>query len=139
MDKQKAIDILSEVKELDDSMYQYNPAYMEALDMGIAALAAVDSVEKKVEDSFKPKTIILGLQENSYYDPVDRPKHYAHGKIECIDAMLDVYGKEAVEHFCLLNAFKYLWRSEYKNGLEDIEKAIWYLDHLVKLEKDNEN
>lgn len=38
MKKEKAIEILEEVKVLDDSMYQYDPAYMEALDMAIEAL-----------------------------------------------------------------------------------------------------
>ncbi len=69
------------------------------------------------------------------YDAVNRPEHYAHGNIECIDAMLDTYGKEAVQHFCLLNAFKYLWRTEHKNGVQDIKKAIWYLNHYVELEE----
>lgn len=38
MEKYDAIAILEEVKMLDDSMYQYNSAYMEALDIAIKAL-----------------------------------------------------------------------------------------------------
>ena len=38
MNKQDAIWILEEVKMFDDSMYQYNDAYLEALDMAIEAL-----------------------------------------------------------------------------------------------------
>ena len=64
---------------------------------------------------------------------VDHPTHYNNGSIECIDAMVAAYGKEAVEVFCLLNAFKYLWRSEHKNGEEDLEKAIWYLKKRLEL------
>ena len=41
MTKQEAIEILEEVKELDDTMYAYNPAYMNALDMAIKALKEV--------------------------------------------------------------------------------------------------
>ena len=41
--------------------------------------------------------------------------------------MIAAFGKETVEHFCICNAFKYLWRSEFKNGSEDIKKALWYL------------
>lgn len=33
MTKQEAIEILEEVKELDDTMYAYNSAYMNAMDM----------------------------------------------------------------------------------------------------------
>ena len=35
MKRQKAIEILEEVKVLDDSMYQFNPKYMESLEMAI--------------------------------------------------------------------------------------------------------
>ena len=45
-------------------------------------------------------------------DEINHPDRYAGGKYECIDIMLDVFGKEAVKHFCLLNAFKYIWRQE---------------------------
>ena len=38
MTNEEAIEILEEVKILDDSMYQYNPIYLEALDMAISAL-----------------------------------------------------------------------------------------------------
>ena len=41
MTKQEAIEILEEVKELDDTMYAYNPVYMNALDMTIEALKEV--------------------------------------------------------------------------------------------------
>ena len=41
MTKQEAIEILEEVKELDDTMYAYNPAYMNALDMAIEAIEEI--------------------------------------------------------------------------------------------------
>ena len=69
------------------------------------------------------------------HDPVNSPEHYTHGRIECIDAMLDTFGPVAVENFCQLNAFKYLWRADYKGGLEDIKKAIWYLNKIVSIEE----
>lgn len=71
-------------------------------------------------------------------EAVDHPQHYNHGKYECIDVMLENFGKEAVEHFCLLNAFKYVWRSNYKNGINDIKKAMFYLDYYLKLEGNDE-
>lgn len=72
--------------------------------------------------------------EEDAVDMVNRPPHYTHGKYECIDVMVDTFGKEAVQHFCLLNAFKYVWRSEHKNGIEDVKKAWWYLDKYLQLE-----
>ena len=68
------------------------------------------------------------------HDPVNRPAHYTHGRYECIDVMLDNFGKEAVQHFCLLNAFKYVWRTNYRNGIQDIKKAMKYLEFYLELE-----
>ena len=40
---------------------------------------------------------------------------------------------------CTANAIKYAWRWKQKNGVEDIDKAIWYLtrlrEHLTKEEQ----
>lgn len=66
-------------------------------------------------------------------DNINHPKHYETDKIECIDAMEMTQGRGAVMSFCLCNAFKYLWRHERKNGLEDIKKARWYLDKYIEL------
>ena len=67
------------------------------------------------------------------YDTVHRPEHYVKTSIECIDAMIETQGKEAVKDFCVCNAFKYLWRHNAKNGDEDIKKASWYLNKAVEL------
>ena len=66
-------------------------------------------------------------------EEINHPDRYASGKFECIDVMLDVFGADAVKNFCILNAFKYLWRSEKKNRVEDIKKAVWYLNKYIEL------
>ena len=66
-------------------------------------------------------------------DNVNHPSHYETGKFECIDVMLETQGIEAVKDFCLCNAFKYIYRTRNKNGIEDVKKAIWYLDKYVEL------
>ena len=68
-------------------------------------------------------------------EEINHPDRYAGGKYECIKVMVDVFGADAVKHFCILNAFKYVWRFEHKNGVEDIKKAIWYLNEYVKLDE----
>lgn len=68
-------------------------------------------------------------------DAVNHPHHYTNGSIECIDAMVAAYGKDAVAEYCIINAFKYIWRSEHKNGLEDIKKAVWYLNKHIELKE----
>ncbi len=72
-------------------------------------------------------------------DNVNHPSHYETGKFECIDVMLETQGVEAVKAFCICNAFKYLWRHNGKNGVEDIKKARWYIDKYIELgEKKND-
>lgn len=66
-------------------------------------------------------------------DNVNHPSHYNQGDIECIDAMTAAFGKEAVAHFCICNTFKYIWRTEHKNGEEDIDKALWYFRKYKEL------
>lgn len=66
-------------------------------------------------------------------DNVNHPKHYETGKYECIDVMIETQGIEAVKNFCICNAFKYLYRHENKNGVEDVRKAKWYLDKYLEL------
>ena len=70
-------------------------------------------------------------------EEINHPDRYAGGKFECIDVMLDVFGSDAVKHFCILNAFKYVWRAEKKNGVEDIKKAVWYLNKYIDLKENN--
>ncbi len=64
---------------------------------------------------------------------VNHPSHYKGEKYECIDVMEEIYGKDAVKIFCQLNAFKYLWRANRKNGKEDIAKAQWYLEKINEI------
>ena len=70
-------------------------------------------------------------------DSVNHPSHYTQGGIECIDALeaatVDLTGIEAV---CTANAIKYLWRWKRKGGTEDLEKAAWYIQHLIAHERE---
>lgn len=67
---------------------------------------------------------------------VDSPEHYNHG-IECIELMINTQGLDAVLDFCTCNAFKYLYRHQFKNGDEDIQKAKWYIDKYLELRQKN--
>ena len=71
-------------------------------------------------------------------DNVNHPAHYeASTSIECIEAMELIFDWYDVQTFCLCNAFKYIWRHKHKNGLEDLDKAQWYINHAVQLYIDN--
>lgn len=91
-------------------------------------------------------TLVFAAARLNFFDPINKgeevnhPQRYAGGKYECIDVMTDVFGVDAVRNFCKLNAFKYLWREQNKNGVEDIKKAVWYLNKLIELsENTHEN
>ena len=66
-------------------------------------------------------------------DMVNHPSHYTQGGIECIDALkAATVSKTGIEAVCTANVIKYLWRYEEKNGIEDVKKARWYIDRLIK-------
>lgn len=58
------------------------------------------------------------------------PTHYQQGNIEVIDFILD-------QHMDYLegNIIKYVSRYKFKNGLEDLKKAQWYLTKLIEEEE----
>lgn len=69
-------------------------------------------------------------------DNVNHPSHYTQGGMECIDELLMIFGKEAVKHFCVCNAWKYRKRAMFKNGQEDMDKSDWYLNKYKELISD---
>ena len=69
---------------------------------------------------------------------VDHPEYYKNEEFECIDVMLATQGKSAVQGFCICNAFKYLYRHRSKNGIEDVKKAVWYLNKFIEMEENND-
>ena len=67
-------------------------------------------------------------------DMVNHPPHYrAKNGMEAIDVIeaftADLVGIEATDTG---NIIKYICRWKGKNGLQDLEKAKWYIEHLIK-------
>lgn len=69
------------------------------------------------------------MEDKSVDTMVHHPDHYNHGKLEVID-VLDAFGHL---HFSLLNAIKYILRAPFKGRIQDLDKAIWYLQHMKDL------
>lgn len=70
---------------------------------------------------------------NKSADMVNHPPHYiSKNGLETIDVIeaftADLKGIEAV---CTANVIKYICRWNHKNGLQDLEKAQWYLNKLI--------
>ena len=69
--------------------------------------------------------------EQMEVDKVNSPPHYNNGGMECIDYIQ----QQLSEHFssyCQGNVIKYLHRWRYKNGVEDLKKAEWYLRAMIR-------
>lgn len=73
------------------------------------------------------------IKNPNLYNAVIHPSHYCTGQYECIDVMIETQGVEATMNFCICNAFKYLYRHNGKNGLEDVKKANWYICKYLEL------
>ena len=74
-------------------------------------------------------------------DMVNHPPHYQSSNgievIDVIEAFTNtLVGIEATDTG---NVLKYMCRWKYKNGLQDLEKAQWYLNHLINHIKEKEN
>lgn len=63
-------------------------------------------------------------------DPVNSPAHYTQGEMEVITA-IEGLGLDYHQG----NVLKYVARYRYKNGLEDLRKAKWYIDRLIYIEE----
>ena len=75
-------------------------------------------------------------RQKAQADNVNHPAHYElPGGIECFDVIVATQGKEAAQNFAIANAIKYLFRHKRKNGLEDIKKAVWYLNKYIELDE----
>ena len=80
---------------------------------------------------YKPKDY------NKQYNNVHSPKHYNQGHTECIDAIEAMLSDEEYIGYLRGNSMKYRWRFRYKNGFEDLSKAQWYEQRLVKFMEDH--
>lgn len=66
-------------------------------------------------------------------DVVNHPDHYNNGSIECIEYLKDNMSWQGYTGYLEGNCKKYLHRWRYKQKpVEDLKKARWYLDRLIK-------
>lgn len=70
------------------------------------------------------------------YDVVFHPTHYNQGGVECIDYIEQQLTAEQYVGYLAGNAMKYQHRWQYKNGVEDLEKAGWYSKRLTDFLKE---
>ena len=74
---------------------------------------------------------MIDFQTDVPKDMVNHPPHYNQRGIECIDA-IEAATDKGFQYYLQGNIIKYLWRYRYKNGVEDLKKAKWYLERLIQ-------
>ena len=125
---QKSIDSWKEsFRELPDITLNLEGLQNKPIDLPQVKFQEIkgrEGVERFVNELFENKSNVE--------DKVNSPSHYSHGEIECIDAIAAALTPDELKGFVKGNVIKYLWWTEHKGGLEDLEKARWYLDYLIK-------
>ncbi len=100
-----------------------------------------DKPEDCLMSAQKPKTItgslyhpgdgLLDKQMFPEEDTVNHPPHYNKGGLEAID-YIEQQLEDGFADYLEGNVLKYIHRWRYKNGIEDLRKAEWYLKKLIE-------
>jgi len=75
-------------------------------------------------------------------DNINSPNHYCLeglDGLEVIDIIKSILGKEGFKAYCQGNVIKYVLRAKKKNGVEDLKKAIKYLEWEIEEIENKEN
>lgn len=107
---------------MSDAM-DYDPA-LDDVHIHLKETREIPITNDLVEDVVKGR--IGNYHGVNKYTPIN-PSHYRQGNIEVIDFILD-QDMDYLEG----NVVKYVSRYKYKNGLEDLQKALWYLERLIE-------
>ena len=84
--------------------------------------------EKRIEHGHD-----MSYENEITYDGVNAPAHYLHGRKETIDVITDCMTNDEFHGYLKGNILKYVSRYKFKGEpLEDLQKAHWYLNRLIK-------
>ena len=97
---------------------------------------AISVILQKVEKKMRHLEYMkMRLKEEEMKDMVNQPEHYTSSSIETID-MIESITAEGFHYYLEGNILKYLARYRHKNGIQDLEKAQWYLNKLIEVQHD---
>lgn len=118
-------ELVEEAKRRVDAIVEINPADVKLSMADVAE--SIKVIADKLVEKMKENKITVDIKSNN----VNHPTHYNQGKIEVID-----YIEDKGLNFNLGNTIKYISRCNHKgNKVQDIEKAIWYLEREIKNRK----
>ena len=89
----------------------------------------------KTEDGWAIYVKGTETETETDFDVVDKPEHYNTNLPEGIE-VIDIIAAQTAGLFgiravCQANVIKYVLRWQKKNGVQDLEKARYYLDRLI--------
>lgn len=133
----------AEIEQLRQDIEQLHAELDQQIKFGAEALMENEALQKQLRaavpsnmpsdpNSTYQALVEFGVLQPKNDDPVNHPKHYTAGGIECIDAIeAATTGLTGGQAYATGAALKYLWRWSRKNGVEDLRKARWYIDRLI--------
>ena len=75
----------------------------------------------------------MSYENERKHNNVHSPSHYKHGKKETIEVIRDCMENDEYHGYLKGNVLKYVSRYKFKGEpLQDLEKAQWYLNRLIK-------
>lgn len=124
----------SETESLNDTYAEIEQVRQETVKV------TIDELKHRV-GAEPNKTTVDAMKEadTMFADAVNNPSHYSDSTIECIDAMEAMLSPQEFIGYLRGNMFKYQWRYQKKNGIEDLQKSEWYLKKLIEKEMKNED
>ena len=119
-------------KALKDLLGNMSGIYIEELCLVLSKAGIY-----QIRDS-KSGNTLMRISVPLITDMINSPPHYTDSLAKCDKCGHSIECIEVTRYlpFNVGNIIKYLWRFDKKNGVEDLKKARWYLDDLIKeLEK----
>lgn len=100
----------------------------------IASQLAEEDSEDRFQGILGEQSIKEVIEDKDEEDKVNQPSHYTFSdKFEIIDVVEEITSQYPPHlAFAIGNAVKYIARSQHKNGKQDIEKSIWYLQRVLE-------
>lgn len=81
------------------------------------------------------KQCLMEFNRINTKDNINKPLHYHSNGIDVIGFAEAQFSKEEQKGFHRINAIKYITRYDRKNGVEDLQKAKFYIDKLIEMEE----
>ena len=121
-----------------ESEMTFDEAWKRAVRSKKRQKSAISKKKKGIPPSPAPMPTRRGVsqeifEETMNQDNVNNPQHYKQYTLEAIEGIKGSMSNEEFQGYLKGAALKYLWRYKYKQApVEDLRKAKWYLDKLLK-------